>query len=89
MRRYALRDNQWERIDHLILCKLLDVGLTAHDNRLFVEATLYRYRVGIPWRGLPGGQHDSVDHWSYCEIQHRLREQSFRERFSHGKSDNF
>ena len=26
---------------------------TARDNRLFVEAVLYRYRAGIPWRDLP------------------------------------
>lgn len=25
----------------------------ARDNRLFVEAVLYRYRAGIPWRDLP------------------------------------
>lgn len=30
-----------------------DVGVTARDNRLFVEAVLYRYRAGIPWRDLP------------------------------------
>ena len=29
------------------------VGVTARDNRLFVEAVLYRYRAGIPWRDLP------------------------------------
>ncbi len=29
------------------------MGVTAKDNRLFVEAVLYRYRVGIPWRDLP------------------------------------
>ena len=29
------------------------VGATARDNRLFVEAVLYRYRAGIPWRDLP------------------------------------
>jgi transposase len=29
------------------------VGATAKDNRLFVEAVLYRYRAGIPWRDLP------------------------------------
>ena len=28
-------------------------GVTAKDNRLFVEAVLYRYRTGIPWRDLP------------------------------------
>ena len=26
---------------------------TAKDNRRFVEAVLYRYRAGIPWRDLP------------------------------------
>ena len=28
-------------------------GRSARDNRLFVEAVLYRYRAGIPWRDLP------------------------------------
>ena len=27
--------------------------MTAKDNRLFVDAVLYRYRAGIPWRDLP------------------------------------
>jgi transposase len=27
--------------------------LWERDNRLFVEAVLYRYRAGIPWRDLP------------------------------------
>ena len=29
------------------------MGRTAKDNRLFIEAVLYRYRAGIPWRDLP------------------------------------
>ena len=29
------------------------VGVKAADNRLFIEAVLYRYRAGIPWRDLP------------------------------------
>jgi transposase len=29
------------------------VGGTAADNRLFVEAVLYRFRAGIQWRDLP------------------------------------
>ena len=29
------------------------MGANAKDNRLFVEAVLYRYRAGIPWRDLP------------------------------------
>lgn len=53
MRRYALRDDQWERIEMLLPGKAGDRGVTAADNRLFVEAVLYRYRAGIPWRDLP------------------------------------
>jgi len=52
-RRYALRDDQWERIKDLLPGRDGAVGVTAKDNRLFVEAVLYRYRAGIPWRDLP------------------------------------
>ncbi len=52
-RRYALRDDQWERIKELLPGRQGSVGVTAKDNRLFVEAVLYRYRAGIPWRDLP------------------------------------
>jgi transposase len=52
-RRYALRDDQWERIRNFLPGSVSWVGLTAKDNRLFVEAVLYRYRAGIPWRDLP------------------------------------
>ena len=53
MRRYALRDDQWDRIETLLPGKAGDVGVTAKNNRLFVEAVLYRYRAGIAWRDLP------------------------------------
>ena len=53
MRRYALRDDQWDRIKDLLPGREGHVGVTAKDNRLFVEAVLYRYRAGIPWRDLP------------------------------------
>ena len=46
-RRYALRDDQWERIKGLRPGREGHVGVTARDNRLFVEAVLYRYRAGI------------------------------------------
>ena len=29
------------------------MGGTADNNRLFVEAVLYRFRTGCPWRDLP------------------------------------
>jgi transposase len=53
MRRYALRDDQWDRIKDFLPGRQGHVGGTAADNRLFVEAVLYRYRAGIPWRDLP------------------------------------
>jgi transposase len=53
MRRYALHDEQWERIEGLLPGREGHVGVTAKDNRLFVEAVLYRYRAGIPGRDLP------------------------------------
>ena len=53
MTRYGLRDDQWERIKDLLPGRLGHVGVTAKDNRRFVEAVLYRYRAGIPWRDLP------------------------------------
>ena len=43
---YALRDER-QRIEHLLHGRLGTVGVTAKDNRLFVEAVLYRYHAGI------------------------------------------
>ena len=53
MRRYALRDDKWDRIKDILPGREGHVGATARDNRLFVEAVLYRYRAGMPWRDLP------------------------------------
>jgi transposase len=53
MRRYGLRDDQWARIKDFLPGREDHVGGTAADNRLFVEAVLFRYRAGIAWRDLP------------------------------------
>jgi transposase len=52
-RRYALRDDQWDRIKDLLPGRPGHVGMNAKDNRLFVEAVLYRHRAGVAWRDLP------------------------------------
>ena len=52
-RRFALRDDQWERIYGLLPGQKGHRGATAADNRLFVEGVLYRFRTGVPWRDLP------------------------------------
>jgi len=51
--RFGLRDDQWERIKDLLPGREGHVGGNAADNRLFVDAVLYRYRTGVPWRDLP------------------------------------
>jgi transposase len=51
--RKMLRNDQWERIEHLLPGKASDRGVTAKDNRLFVEAVLWIARTGSPWRDLP------------------------------------
>jgi len=53
MPRTILRDDQWERIEHLLPGKATDCGVTAKDNRLFVESVLWIARTGSPWRDLP------------------------------------
>jgi putative transposase len=53
MVRFVLRDDQWERFAPLLPGKATDYGVTAQDNRLFIEAVLWIGRTGAPWRGLP------------------------------------
>jgi transposase len=53
MPRLNLRDDQWERIAHLLPGKPGDRGRTAANNRWFVEAVLWMARSGAPWRDLP------------------------------------
>ena len=67
MRRYALRDDQWERIAPLVPGRQGHVGVTAKDNRLFVEAVLWILRTGSPWRDLPpelGNWHNTYTRFS-------------------------
>jgi len=53
MRRYGLRDDQWERIRDLLPGQEGHVGVTAKDNRLFIEAVIWKFRTGAPWRDVP------------------------------------
>jgi transposase len=53
MVRRTLSDSQWKRIKPLLSGKKSDRGVTARDNRTFVEAVLWIARTGSPWRDLP------------------------------------
>ena len=78
MRRYGLRDDQWDRIKDLLPGREGHVGGTAEDNRLFVEAVLYRYRTGCPWRDLPErfghwkSVHQRFSRWAKSGVFHRI-----------------
>lgn len=67
VRRYGLLDDQWGRIKNLLPGREDTVGVTAKDNRLFVEAVIYRYRAGIPWRDLP----ERFGDWKNVHRRHR------------------
>ena len=54
MRRYALRDDQFARIEHLLPGRPGHVGRNSEKgNRLFVEAVIWKFRTGAPWRDMP------------------------------------
>ena len=49
----GIGDDQSDRIKDMLPGRAGHVGVTARNNRLFIDAVLYRYRTGIPWRDLP------------------------------------
>ena len=53
MRRYEIKDYEWVRLEPLLPGKVGDVGRSAADNRLFINAVLWIARSGAPWRDLP------------------------------------
>ena len=82
--RYALTDHQWEKIADKLPGRAGCVGVTAKDNRLFVDAVLFKFRAGIPWRDLParfGPWHpvyQRFNRWSQQGIWQNLFEQLAR-----------
>ena len=79
MDRKMLRDEQWERIEQLLPGKAGDRGVTAKDNRRFVEAVLWIMRTGSPWRDLPA----ELGHWHRTFVRFsRWREKGVWERIA-------
>lgn len=78
MRRHEIPDAQWERIKDLLPGKDGDPGVTAKDNRLFLNAVLWIGRTGAPWPDLPErfGKYNSVwrrfDRWAQKGVWERV-----------------
>jgi transposase len=78
MRRHEISDDLWERIKDLLPGQKGHPGVTAKDNRLFVNAVLWIARTGAPWRDLPErfGNWNSVwkrfDRWARKGVWRRV-----------------
>jgi transposase len=81
MRRHEITDKDWVRIEGLLPGREGDPGVTAKDNRNFINAILFIAKTGIPWRDLPErfGNWNSVwrrfDRWSRKGVWKRIFEE--------------
>jgi transposase len=81
MHRHAISDEHWERIEDFLPGQAGDPGVTAKDNRLFVDAVLWIGKTGAPWRDIPErfGKWNSVwkrfDRWSTKGVWLRVFEE--------------
>lgn len=79
MKRYGLRDDQFARIENLLPGRPGSVGRNSDKgNRLFVEAVIWKFRSGAPWRDLPerfGGwknTHTRFSRWAKSGVWQNL-----------------
>jgi transposase len=59
MRRHELSDEQFKKIKHILPGRKEHVGVTAKDNRNFINGVLWIFKTGAPWRDLP----ERYGHW--------------------------
>ncbi|PFH04371.1 putative transposase of IS4/5 family DUF4096 [Collimonas sp. PA-H2] len=75
-----LRDDQWEKLEPLLLGREGDPGMQGRDNRLFIEAVFW-YVSARRWRNLPPefGKWNTAymrfRRWNLSGIWHRLKEE--------------
>jgi transposase len=81
MRRHEIADDPWDRIKGFLPGQDGDPGVTAEDNRRFVNAVLWIARTGAQWRDLPErfGKWNSVwkrfDRWARKGVWRRVFEE--------------
>lgn len=80
MVRMVLTDAQWANMAPHCLGKKSDPGRSGEDNRLFLEAVLWKARTNSPWRDLPEalGNWNTVfkrfDDWSKAGVFEKIFE---------------
>ena len=60
LRRHEIKDEDGDRIRDVLPGPPGDPGVTAKDNRLFINAVLWIAKTGAPWRDLP----ERFGHWN-------------------------
>src|SRR5437867_10668103 len=60
MRRHEIADEPWQRIKDFLSGQQGQPGVTAKDNRLFINAVLWITHTGAQWRDLP----ERFGHWN-------------------------
>lgn len=53
MRRHEVSEEQFKKIEHLLPGRKGSVGVTAKNNRTFINAIYWIFKTGAPWRELP------------------------------------
>ena len=74
MRRHEIADEHWGRIKDFLPGQAGDPGVTAKDNRLFINAVLWIAKTGAPWRDLP----ERFGPWQTIYNRHRRWSDTFR-----------
>ena len=80
MKRYELSASQWRKIEGILPGRKGSVGVTAKDNRLFVNGVLWVLRSGAHWKHLPAyygnwkSVHKRFTRWSESGIWERIFE---------------
>lgn len=81
MRRHEIKDEDFERIKDMLPGQPGDPGVTAKDNRLFINAVLWIAKTGAPWRDLPerfgpwGSVWKRFDRWAKKGVWKRVFEE--------------
>lgn len=71
-RRHDIEDDLWTKIEDKLPGGIGKVGRKADNNRLFINAVLWIFRTGAPWRDLPPDYGDWKNtHRRFCRWRDR------------------
>ena len=78
MGRYELSDSQWSKLEGSLPGRAGEVGVTAMDNRNFVNGVLWVLRSGAHWKHLPAEYgnwksiHKRFTRWAKAGVWERI-----------------